>query len=111
MAAEIKGEMVAKSEFDELKSELNSHKTDTKREIIELRAEMNAGFDKLYKLILSQQTKTELDGELVPSPAEGVVDENQIIMVDNVALFKRFKGRVLILRRVVVVCRKRWKYE
>ena len=109
-------QMVTKGEFNEFKA-------DTKKEFTELREEINARFDKmqvefntrfdsLFIMIKSQQTKTELGGEIVPSPAEGVVDENQIILVNNAALFKRFKGRVLILRRVAAVPRKkRWKYE
>ena len=101
---EIKEEMATKADLNNLRDEI--------------KAEMNARFDKMHtelealvKMVKSQQTKTEHGGELVPAPAEGVVDENQTILVDNVALFKRFKGRVLIVRTVVLVHCKPWKYE
>ena len=118
---EIKEEMATKADLNNLRDEIKAEmatKTDMSSLRDEIKAEMNARFDKMHteiealvNMVKSQQTKTEHGGELVPAPAEGVVDENQTILVDNVALFQRFKGRVLIVRTVVLVHRKPWKYE
>jgi hypothetical protein len=105
---ELKDVMATKTDLNDLRNEI---KNDMDARFEKMQAEFNAKIETVVTMIKSQQTKTELGGVLVPAPAEGVVDENQMILVDNVALFKRFKGRVLILRRVAIIPKKRWKYE
>ena len=112
---EIKAEMATKTELSKLRDDMNAKfdemKADSDAKFERMKADSDAQFEKLHTLIRSQQTKTELGGEIAPPPAEGVVDENQTILVDNVALFQRFKGRVLIVRTVLLARRNRWKYE
>ena len=124
--AEEEEKPVTQKQFKELTADYATKKDferfATKEALEELRAEMNSRFEKmdakideLKLLIMSQRAGTELAGEIVPVPAEGVVDsEGDLGAYHRITMaFKRDKGGSVLVIVVAVSKRKvkRWKYD
>jgi predicted XRE-type DNA-binding protein len=83
----------------------------------ELKKEMDAKFEELKLMIMSQRAGIELAGEIVPTPAEGVVDsDGDLGAYHRITMaLRRDKGGVLVVCMVPFSSKKRkvkrWKYE
>ena len=88
-------------------------KVDLETAIDAFRAEMNAKFDEVLKIIKSQQSGVTLDGTLVPGPRDGVVDgDGDVMFLHRItAAVKRHKGAVICLVMLPTRKKKLWKYE
>ena len=119
---ELTADYATKKDLEQFATKKDLERFATKDALEELRAEMNSRFEKmdakideLKLLIMSQRAGTELAGEIVPVPAEGVVDsEGDLGAYHRITMaFKRDKGGSVLVIVVAVSKRKvkRWKYD
>ena len=110
----LTADYVTKKDLEQFatKKDLETFKLELKAE---LKKEMDIRFEELKLVIKSVQTGTELAGDIVPAPAEGVVDsEGDLGAYHRITMaFKRDKGGNVLVIVVAVSKRKvkRWKHE